>query len=85
MTRYLPILYVIFFSVFNLQAQDSKDYANSITLDELKDKLYTYSSDEFQGRETGKEGQKIAVEYLKNHYINNGIESLISDSYFQKA
>ena len=54
MTRYLPILYVIFFSIFNLQAQDSKDYANSITLDELKDKLYTYSSDEFQGRETGK-------------------------------
>ncbi len=85
MKRYLPILYVIFFSVFNLQAQDSKDYANSITLDELKDKLYTYSSDEFQGRETGKEGQKIAVEYLKNHYINNGIESLISDSYFQNV
>ena len=85
MTRYLLILFVIFFSVFNLHAQNPKDYANSITLDELKDKLYTYSSDDFQGRETGKEGQKIAVEYLKNHYINNGIESLISDSYFQNV
>ena len=83
MTRYLSILYVIFLSVFNLHAQDAKDYANSITIDELKDKLYTYSSDEFEGRETGKRGQKIAVEYLKDHYINNNIRSLIKDTYYQ--
>ena len=83
MNRYLPILFAAFFSVFNLHAQDSKDYANSITIDELKDKLYTYSSDEFEGRETGKRGQKIAVEYLKDHYINNNIESLIKDTYYQ--
>jgi len=85
MIRNHLIILVVFFNIYNLSAQDPKDYANSITIDELKDKLYTYSSDEFQGRETGKEGQKIAVEYLKNHYINNDIKSLISDTYFQNV
>ena len=85
MKRNYSLIFAVFFSIFNLSSQNSTDYANTITLEELKDKLYTYSSDEFEGRETGKEGQKIAVEYLKNHYINNGIESLISDSYFQNV
>ncbi|HMB63621.1 MAG TPA: hypothetical protein VKN36_11145, partial [Eudoraea sp.] len=39
-------------------------YAETITESELKDYLFTYASDEFEGRETGKAGQKKAVEYL---------------------
>lgn len=33
-------------------------YAESITQDDLKEHLYTYASDEFEGRETGTPGKK---------------------------
>ena len=52
----------------------------------LKDMLYTYASDEFEGRETGEAGQKKAVNYLKQHYVNLGIPSPLSDDdYFQEV
>ena len=62
------------------------EFASTITSAELKDMLYTYASDEFEGRETGQPGQKKAVEYIKNHYVNLGISSPISkDDYFQEV
>lgn len=54
---------------------DPKAYAESITEAELKEHLYTYASDEFEGRETGQPGQKKAVEYLVNQYKKLGIPS----------
>ena len=60
-------------------------YSKTITAKELKDMLYTYASDEFEGRKTGEPGQKKAVEFLKNHYISNGILSPIEEGdYFQE-
>ena len=60
-------------------------FANTITAAELKEALYTYASDEFQGRETGEPGQKIAVEYLKKHYMTLGIPSPLTEGdYFQE-
>lgn len=59
-------------------------YGNTINASELKAMLYTYASDEFEGRETGQPGQKKAVEYLKDYYIDLGIPSpLGNDDYFQ--
>jgi hypothetical protein len=61
-------------------------YANSITEKDLSDHLYTYASDEFEGRETGKPGQKKAVEYIKAHYMKLGIPAAKADGdYFQKV
>ncbi len=61
-------------------------YASTITSDELKEKLYTYASDEHQGRETGSEGQKKALEYIKNHYVSINVPSAVSpDNYFQEV
>ena len=51
------------------------DYANSITASELKDHLYIYAGDAMQGRMTGSKGQKLASEYLRNFYQNEGIPS----------
>lgn len=60
-------------------------YGNTINATELKDMLYTYASDEFEGRETGQPGQKKAVEYLKDYYIDLGIPSpLGNNDYFQE-
>lgn len=61
-------------------------YADTITQAELKEMLYTYASDEFEGRETGEEGQKKAIEFIKKHYIDLGISSPISsDDYYQEV
>ncbi|MCM4159800.1 M20/M25/M40 family metallo-hydrolase [Antarcticibacterium flavum] len=51
------------------------DYANTITAQELKDHLYTFASDEFEGRDTGEPGQKLAAEYLVNEYKKLNIPS----------
>ena len=60
--------------------------ANSITEEELKEHLLTYASDEFEGRETGTEGQKKAVEYLREAYKALGIPAARKDGdYFQKV
>lgn len=61
------------------------DYAKTITADELKEALYTYASDEYEGRKTGEPGQKKAIEFIKNHYMSVGIPSPIAEGdYFQE-
>ena len=73
----------------NIQLTDSSvvmTYANTITAEELKTHLYTFSSDDFEGREVGKAGQIKAANFLKTYYQSEGIQSPISDSiYFQKV
>lgn len=59
-------------------------YAATITVPDLEKHLYTYASNDFQGRNTGEIGQKKAVEYIKSYYQKEGILSPIQDSiYFQ--
>lgn len=61
-------------------------YAATITAKDLGNHLFTYASDEFEGRETGEPGQKTAIEYLKNFYVIQGIASPIGgDDYFQEV
>lgn len=58
-------------------------YANTITASELKEHLYTYASDDFLGRETGTEGETIAINYLKEQYESMGIRGGMPDgAYF---
>ena len=45
--------------------------ANTILAEDLKTHLYIIASDEFEGRNTGEPGQKMAAEYLKSFYINS--------------
>ncbi|MGB5555052.1 MAG: M28 family peptidase [Flavobacteriaceae bacterium] len=61
-------------------------YAETITEKELKEHLYTYASDEFEGRETGKPGQKKAIAYIKAEYEKLGIPAAQANGdYFQKV
>ena len=59
--------------------------SNSIKINDLKKKMYIYSSDEFDGRGTPSEGQQLAVEYLVNHYKNLGIPSVKMGTYLQEV
>lgn len=63
---------------------DVTDFAASITAKELKENLYVYASDYFQGRETGTVGQRRAVDFLQNFYSTQGIEKAKgTDNYTQ--
>lgn len=71
----------------NVQLSDSATvmhYANTITANELKTHLYTYASNNFEGRKTGEAGQKKAVNFLSDYYLKEEIKSAVNDtSYFQ--
>lgn len=65
---------------------NSTTYAETITEAELKEHLYIYASDEYEGRETGTPGQKKAIAYIKEQYEKLGIPAAKSDGdYFQKV
>ena len=73
-------------SIEDANVDQAAKYAATITAKDLGNHLFTYASDEFEGRETGEPGQKTAVEYLKNFYKSQGIVSPIGgDDYFQEV
>ena len=62
------------------------DYAQTITATELKDLLYIYASDEFEGRDTGQPGQKKAVNFLREKYKKMNLSGGMPDkTYFQNV
>jgi Zn-dependent M28 family amino/carboxypeptidase len=85
MKRLLFIAVFFITILLNSQVQPSIKYAQTITDKELKELLYVYASDYFAGREAGTRGQKLAVDFLKDHYKNLGINSAkgTNPSYFQ--
>ncbi len=62
---------------------DVNNYANTITANELQDMLYVYASDEFEGRNTGDPGQKLAVKYLTDYYKQIGVNPGNNGDYLQ--
>jgi len=87
------ITYILSFTLFisfTIQgfSQIKKDrksvkYAKTIMAEELKEKLYVYASDEFEGRGTPSKGQELAIKFLEDHYVSNNISPLQEDNYFQ--
>ncbi len=65
-------------------APDERTYAATITEEELREHLYTYASDAFEGRETGTPGQKKAVDYLESAYKSMGIAPARADEGYQQ-
>ncbi|PIF01216.1 MAG: peptidase [Maribacter sp.] len=61
-------------------------YAETITSNELKEHLFVYASDEFEGRETGTRGGKKAAAYIKDEYVSLGIPAAKENGdYFQEV
>jgi hypothetical protein len=77
-----------FAGLLNGQTDDlSARYASTITQVDLRRHLEVLASDSFLGRDTGKQGQKMAAAYLKEQFSSYGIpaleHSLIVDGYYQ--
>ncbi len=60
-------------------------FASTITAEELNRHLSIIASDEYEGRETGKRGQKMAAEYIARHFSENGLASPVKtdNPYYQ--
>ena len=66
------------------QMETAETYAETIVEQDLKELLYVYASDYFQGRETGTLGQKRAVTFLREFYQNRNIKAAQgTQDYFQ--
>jgi hypothetical protein len=60
---------------------DARPFAGSITAQDLKEHLYIVASKEFEGRETGTEGQRKAAAYIENDFKSLGLQPGNKDSY----
>jgi hypothetical protein len=89
---FLSLLHVGFNNNIKAQAAESVEitgklaqkFAAGIIEADLKTHLYIIASDEFEGRNTGEPGQKLAAEYLKDFYILRNIASPLGENnYFQ--
>lgn len=85
MTRFLFIFFVSSSLLIKGQNSNINDFAQSITEQELMELLYVYASDYFEGRRTGSKGQKIAVDFLRDHYMDLNIQAAEgTNNYFQE-
>jgi hypothetical protein len=58
-------------------------YSNMITAEKMSKNLHVLASDEYEGRETGKKGQKMAAEYIANQFKAAGILPFKDQTYYQ--
>ena len=77
------IIIILFFPTV-LLGQNNLKYAETIKEEDLEKHLVILSSDSMEGRETGKKGQKMAADYIMNHFKKIGIPPYKKKSYYQK-
>ena len=78
------IIFISLIFSINIFSQDNIKYSKTILQKDLEKHLTILASDSLEGRETGKKGQKMAAEYLKNYFINIGIPPYKKNKYYQK-
>lgn len=85
MKKISTLLFVAF--GFSLIAQDTTAirYSKLVSSENLKKNLYVLASDEYEGRETGQKGQKMAAEYIMNQFKEYGIPKVegLTNGYYQ--
>lgn len=80
----LAVGFIISSAPYLFAQKDSaaQNFAASIKAEDLKKHLLVLASKEYEGRETGTEGQKKTIKYLAGFYKDNGLENVTPD-FFQ--
>lgn len=73
----------LFFNGFSQSLDDAMKFVNQIDAKELNKHLSIFASDDFEGRETGKKGQKLAAEYLKTEFEKLGLQNVSPEGAYQ--
>ena len=77
-------LILFLFSPIFLFSQENVKFSKTINIEDLERHLSVLASDSLEGRETGKRGQKMAAEYIREHFKNIGIPPYKKKTYYQK-
>lgn len=62
-----------FVSGYGQNEQDARQYAETITKEDLYDYLSILASDALEGRGTGTRGQKMAAAFIRHHFEEDGL------------
>jgi len=77
------LLLLLIFPYF-LVCQENIKFSKTIIVEDIKRHLNILASDSLEGRETGKPGQKMAADYIMNHFKDIGIPPYKKNTYYQK-
>lgn len=70
------------------QGKKASKFAKTITQSDLRSYLSVLASDSLEGRETGERGQRMAADYIMNHFKSIGLQPPVENegemSYYQK-
>ena len=80
---YRKIGILLFYPLFFI-GQENVRFAETINKKDLEKHLIVLASDSLEGRETGMPGQKMAADYIKNHFKKIGIPPYKKNTYYQK-
>jgi len=86
MIKKIFLLGLSLIAVTLIKSQDTTAirFSKNIHSESLSNYLHKLASDEFEGRETGKQGQKLAAAYIAEHFKSCGIPELPGNKgYFQ--
>ena len=64
--------------------QENIKFSKTIVAEDLRKHLSILASDSLEGRETGRPGQKMAADYIMNHFKEIGIPPYKRNKYYQK-
>ncbi|MDH5382062.1 MAG: M28 family peptidase [Cyclobacteriaceae bacterium] len=88
----IPVLIAFFMVsvfVFAQKEEEAREFATTITVEDLHNHLSIIASDALEGRETGERGQKMAAAYIKAHFEKLGLTGPVAsdygDGYYQKV
>ncbi|MGB0165322.1 MAG: M28 family peptidase [Luteibaculum sp.] len=85
MKRIFGLFLVLGVVIANGQAlkKPAEFYSNTIEAKDIKAHLEVLASDSFMGRETGTEGQRLAADYIENHFKSLGLKPVVDSGYQQ--
>ena len=81
---YILSTFLLFLTASIAQSSNASKYANIITGLDLKKHLTIIASDEFEGRETGTEGQRKAAIYIESQFKALGLSSAAALNGYQQ-
>jgi Peptidase family M28 len=83
---YTLLLFLISSTTLFAQQQDSIAirYSKIISAKTLSKHLHVLASDKYEGRETGKKGQKMAAKYIAEQFKDAGIPPYKNNTYYQE-